>query len=500
VTRSAVLQARAREGPVPVFVDLTGRSRVRRLAMVATSTIAALIYLNAVGNGFVLDDGGVIVRNPLVTSLGGVWRAFALPYWPETLGGGQYRPLGILSFAVDWFVSGGDARWFHAVNVAWHVAATLMVWLLAAELLAPVAAALAAALFAVHPVHVEAVSNVVGRLEPMSAVFVIGALLAHRRTHWTAAMWLALGLLSKESAIVFLALAVANDLLLERDWRATLRSRRWLYAAYGMVTVVYAAGLIAIFHDRAFSSPARVFAGTTPAHRLELVASVIPHYVRLLIAPADLSASYAPNVISPVGGASIMGALGVTTLLVIAVTFVIVARRRRWSVMAFAILWIPIALAPVSNVFFASGVILAERTLYVASVGVCLAAGAVAERFLVTRGAMVAAAAASVIIAFGARTWTRTPAWRDDRTYLLTLLADHPESYEAHLAAGRALRGANALDQAEQELVIARRLFPRDSAVYREAADVAERHNRPEVAVALRDSARIARSFPFPSR
>jgi hypothetical protein len=497
--RSAVLQARAREGPVPVFVDLTGRARVRRLAMAATSTIAALIYINAVGNGFVLDDGGVIVRNPLVTSLSGVWRAFALPYWPETLGGGQYRPLGILSFAVDWFVSGGDARWFHVVNVAWHVAATLMVWLLAAELLAPVAAALAAALFAVHPVHVEAVSNVVGRLEPMSAVFVIGALLAHRRTHWTAAMCLALGLLSKESAIVFLAMAVANDLLLERDWRATLRSRRWLYAAYGMVTLVYAAALIAIFHDRAFSSPARVFAGTTPVHRLELVASVIPQYVRLLIAPADLSASYAPNVISPVG-ASIMGALGVITLFVIAITFVIVARRRRWPVMAFAILWIPIALAPVSNVFFASGVALAERTLYVASVGVCLAAGAVAERFLVTRGAMVAAAAASVIIAFGARTWTRTPAWRDDRTYLLTLLADHPESYEAHLAAGRALRGANALDQAERELGIARRLFPRDSAVYREAADVADRQNRPDVALALRDSARIARSFRLPGR
>ena len=105
-----------------------------------------------------------------------------------------------------------------------------------------------------------------------------------------------------------------------------------------------------------------------------------------------------------------------------------------------------------------------------------------------------------MIIAFGARTWTRTPAWRDDRTYLLTLLADHPESYEAHLAAGRALRGANALDQAERELVIARRLFPRDSAVYREAADVADRQSRPEVAVALRDSARIAHSFPLPSR
>ena len=88
--------------------------------------------------------------------------------------------------------------------------------------------------------------------------------------------------------------------------------------------------------------------------------------------------------------------------------------------------------------------------------------------------------------------------WRDDRTYVLTLLADHPESYEAHLIAGRALKGANALEQAERELVIARRLFPRDSVVYREAADLADRQRRPALAAALRDSARIARTLPLP--
>jgi hypothetical protein len=467
--------------------------------MVATAAMAVAIYLNAIGNGFVLDDGGVIVRNPFVRTASGVWRAFGLPYWPESLGGGQYRPLGILSFVADWFVSGGDARWFHAVNVVWHGAATLMLWMLADELLAPVAAAIATGLFAVHPVHVEAVSNVVGRLEPMSAVFVIGALLAHRRSHWTAVVWLVLGLLSKESAIVFLALAAANDLLLEHDSRAAMRARRWLYAAYGVVTLAYAIVLAAIFHDRAFSTPARVLTGVTTGHRLELVARVIPHYVRLLVAPADLSASYAPNVISPTPGLSIMGVLGVVMLLVLGAAFAFVARRRRWPVMAFAILWVPIALAPVSNVFFASGVLLAERTLYVASAGVCLAAGAVAERFLVTRTTMVAVAAASVIIAFSVRTWTRTPVWRDDRTYVLTLLADHPESYEAHLAAGRTLSGAYALDQADRELVIARRLFPRDSAAYSEAAAVADRQNRRIVAAALRDSARIARRLPLAS-
>jgi hypothetical protein len=347
---------------------------------------------------------------------------------------------------------------------------------------------------------VEAVSNVVGRLELMGAVFVIGALLAHRRGAWAAVPLFALGLLSKESAIVFVGLAVANDFILERDWSAALRSRRWLYAAYAAVTVAYAIVLIATFHSREFSVPARVFAGATVGHRLELVARTIPYYVRLLVAPVELSASYAPNVISPYAGMSVMTALGIAAALLVGVAVAVTARRRRSPVVAFAVMWVPIAIAPVSNVFFASGVLLAERTLYLASVGVCLVAGAVAERYLLARPAMVVAATASIVLGFSIRTWTRTPVWHDDRAYLLALLVDHPESYEAHLAAGRALRGANALDQAERELVIARRLFPRDSVVYREAADVAERQQRPALAIALLDSARIARFLPLPNR
>src|SRR5688572_21025311 len=267
VTRGVAVQGRARALPVPMTIDLTGRDRVRRAAATAAAITAVLVFVNALSNGFVLDDRGVVLNNPLVTSPASSWRAFGLPYWPEAIGGGQYRPLGILSFAFDWFVSGGDSRWFHAVNVVWHLAATLLVWALAAELLAPVSAGIAALLFAVHPVHVEAVSNVVGRLEPMAAVFVLAALLAHRHGHFTAPVWFALGLLSKESAIVLVALTAANDFVLERDWRSTLRSRRWLYAAYGGIIAAYALVLVAIFHDRAFSSPARAFAGTTTLDR-----------------------------------------------------------------------------------------------------------------------------------------------------------------------------------------------------------------------------------------
>jgi hypothetical protein len=498
VTQSRALPAQPHVAPVRVVIDVMGRDRVRRMVLMSGVAVALLVYMNALANGFVLDDGGTIVRNPLVTAPAAAWRAFTLPYWPDAIGGGQYRPLGILSFALDWQLSGGDPRWFHAVNVFWHAAATLLVGWLACELLAPVAAGIATILFAAHPVHVEAVSNVVGRLEPMSAVFVLAALLAHRRSSYWAPAFFALALLCKESAVVLVGLALANDVVLERDWRATLRTRRRLYASYGAVSLVYVGILVAVFHDRAFRAPARALAGIDAFHRLEIVARVIPHYVRLLVAPADLSASYAPNVISPAPGVTMATAVGGAMVVLFAIALAVVVRQRRWPVMSFALIWVPVAIAPVSNVLFSSGIVLAERTLYLASVGVCVAAGAAAERFLVPRWTMVAAATASVVLAFAIRTWTRTPAWRDDRTYLLTLLADHPEAYDAHLTAGRVLKGGSSLNEAERELAIARTLFPRDSVVFLEAADVWQRRRRPELAVALRDSAKLAHTLPLP--
>jgi hypothetical protein len=480
--------------------DATGHDEFQRWALVAVVITATLAYANALANGFVLDDGSIVRTNPLVTSPGQAWRAFALPYWPDRAAAGQYRPLGIASFAIDWALSGGDPRWFHAINVVWHVLATAAVWMLAAELLLPTPALAAGLTFAVHPVHVEAVANVVGRLECMAAVFVLGALLAHRRGHRSAPLWLALGLLSKESAIVFVGLAAAHDVLLSDNWRAALKARRWWYASYGVVVLAYGLTLAAIFHDRSLAMEARVLIGTSVAERMALVAKVIPHYARLLLAPAELSASYAPNVIMPDGGLSGGAMLGVSVLILVAAAFVAAVRGRRWPVMAFAIIWVPIALSPVSNVFFASGILLAERTLYLSSVGVCLAVGAIVERMLVSRRTAALATITVVLLAFAARTWTRTPVWRDDRTWLLALLADHPESYEAHRTAGGILKGAGQLDHAARELTIARQLYPRDPLVYREAADVALRQQRTQLAAALRDSMMLAPTLPLPRR
>src|SRR5246127_5487092 len=174
----------------------------------AVAASAVVVYLGALWNGFAMDDFPIIVLNPLVANPSGIWRAFAAPYWPPDLGGHMYRPLVIAGFALDGLL--GSAAWFHAVNLAWHAAVSVAVAALARRWTDWTGALVAGVLFAVHPVHVEAVANVVGRAELMAALFTLLAVyaaLVQERVVWSAAA-LALGLLSKENAAVVPALVV----------------------------------------------------------------------------------------------------------------------------------------------------------------------------------------------------------------------------------------------------------------------------------------------------
>src|SRR5256884_7182612 len=155
-----------------------------------------------------MDDVAIIVTNPLVAEPAGVWRAFGAPYWPPDLGGHLYRPLIIAAFALDRMLDG--AVWFHAANLLWHGAAAVAVAVLARRWADTTGGLVAGVMFAVHPVHVEAVANVVGRAELMAAAFTllsVYAAIERRSAAWSAACWV-LGLLCKESAAVAPALVV----------------------------------------------------------------------------------------------------------------------------------------------------------------------------------------------------------------------------------------------------------------------------------------------------
>jgi hypothetical protein len=461
-------------------------ARPAPIALVIACT-AVLCYANALAGGWTLDDPYIVVGNPLVHTPTVIWSAFTHPYWPAGLGWGQYRPLVILGFALDWALSGGATWWFHLVNVAWHTAASILVWRLARTLLPSPGDVVAALWFAVQPVHVEAVAGVIGRSEIMAATFVLAGLLAHRQGQFRAIGWYALALASKESGAVMVGLALCYDVLCTTPWRATLSARRRLYTGYAGVLAAYGLVLAMLFHGQALLQPALLWGGMPTTTRWLTMATVIPHYLRLMIVPAQLFVDYGPAIIEPQHGVTLSVIVG---LVILAAWVVAVAASwRRAPVVAFGLLWFAVAILPIANIVFASGIVLAERTLYLPSVGVGLVIGWGAVHLLHARRlvATVALAAAGLLLA--ARTWTRTPLWHDNKSVIIGSLIDEPDSYRMHTLAAVVLIQGNQWGAAGAQYAQARHLYANDPTSYRAGAECALAMRDLTAATALLDSA-----------
>ncbi len=137
---------------------------------------AALVYVNSIANGFALDDIPLVRDNAGIRELSDAPRLFVSPYWPDGAVAGLYRPVTALSFLLTRLALGESAAGFHAVNVLLHALVAALVWLQARDVGVHYGTALVtAALFAVHPLHTEAVANVAGRAELLGALFVLAA-------------------------------------------------------------------------------------------------------------------------------------------------------------------------------------------------------------------------------------------------------------------------------------------------------------------------------------
>ncbi len=470
----------------------------RTRAALLAAGVAAAVYLPALGNRFTLDDGVIVERNPAAHSVGAALQAFGRTYWPPENAAGQWRPLVILSFAADWQFSGGSPVWLHAVNVAWHAAATaLLVPFLAAYV--PVTAALAGALvFAVHPVHVEAVADLVGRAESMAAVFLLLALLAGRdvrrraqegRPTWPAELALLAavlaGLLTKEHAAVAVALLALEDLA-QRG--ATPKALPWRdYAAVVTITAVWFLVRRGIDAGQSFATLAPTFFGLGAVGRISTMLPVVFVLVRLLVWPFDLSPDYFPEVVPRLEHPSLLGGAGLVLLLALAALAALSWRRSR--ALSVGLCLVGVAWLPTANLLFPTGIVLAERTLYLASAGVALISAAAFAWLAELRGARVATVATGcVALAFTARTVTQIPVWRDNRDLVLWALAAHPEAYRSHQAAARALVRLGDLPAALREYAVSIELYPLDH------------YNLTEAAAAALDAGRVRLALDYLGR
>jgi hypothetical protein len=428
-----------------------------RAAAGLVAAVAALVYANSLWNQFAFDDIHIIQRNEAIQSLSTIPQALTTPYWPDPYGRelGLWRPVTTGSFGLLYALGGGSAFVFHAANVAAHVATSVLVLLLAAALMPLPASLVAGLLFAVHPLHVEAVSNIVGFAELASAASVLLACLLHVRAPKPSG-WgtpLAIGALyavafgAKESGItlpglIFLVDA-ARQRLGVRDLRAYVRSNWRTYTVMAPVAAGLLAGRFFVLGSLANPFPPLGAGILNEIPQIWTLGEVWSHYVRLWVMPADLYGDYSPNVIPISWGWNAGNAVGVGVALGVLWMALLAWRRGDMTpssptarAASFGVVWFLIAVSPTANVLFLTGVLLAERTLYLPSVGLAIATGWLVARVARDRPKTATVGLVVAISLLSWRSWTRTPTWRDNQTFFNTLLADAPHSGRAQWILG----------------------------------------------------------------
>src|SRR2546426_5680642 len=290
--------------------------RIHALPLLTLAAGVGLVYANSLQTGFVFDSRVLVLENPRIreATLPNLWFLLTRDYWQPMATDGLYRPLTTLSYLFNYAVLGNADRpaGYHVVNLLLHLGCVGLVYSLMWHLVGrrwP--AVVAAALFGVHPITSEVVTNIAGRADLLAALGVLGGLVCHVRavasTGWRRSCW-SLGVLvgavvayfSKEHGLVLLVLLAAYDLICTSRWRSGLAgARRFVrgehliaasvLAAYGAAR--WYAARIGLPPDDTLPIDNPILEAGVWTGRLTAV-KVLGREVWLLLWPATLSADY----------------------------------------------------------------------------------------------------------------------------------------------------------------------------------------------------------------
>ncbi|MEO6067022.1 MAG: hypothetical protein ABIQ41_03435 [Gemmatimonadales bacterium] len=424
------------------------------LAGVALSLIALVAMGWALGNQFVQDDSGVIAGNPLIRHWSGIWRAFGAPYWPLVTHRELYRPLSVAGYAVQWMVGGGTPILFRVVSLTLYLGSVLVLWRLLRTIVPERAAWLGAAVFAVHPVHVEAVTMAVNQSEILVGILLAAAVLFRIRANRgeasvaraKVAIWslFLVATFVKEHALVLPGLLASVDLLIDRgpgDLALRWRRWRWHYLALGITGALFWMVRTRVLGPGSGTQTAEALLNAGLLERAHTMVGVPAEWLRLFLWPVHLQADWNLLEWVPSRGWSLRDTAGALAIASFVLALGLAWRRR--PIAAFGLAWMAVALAPVSNLLIPTGIILAERTLFLPSIGFAIVvadlAGVLEGRWyqlprplrLFGLGLVV------TLLGLGAiRSAVRFADWRNRPTFLAVQVVDAPDSWRARIAFG----------------------------------------------------------------
>ncbi len=468
---------------------LPARNLWRRwLPVLAIGGLSLTSSLICIRNDYSYDDIAIVYKSERTHSLASAWKVFTLPYWSKPFEG-LYRPLTTLSLAAQWVTGGGRPWLVHATSVALYLACCLAFYALARQLLPQLAAWAAAALFAVDPVHVEAIALGVNQAEIVVALLLIGAMSLYLSARAAGPLAPALGAalvglytvacFTKENAIVFPGLLLAAEMTVVADPRPLsdrLRELRPLILVMLLAATLFMAARTLVLQDVVGTFTAEALRDANLAQRALTMLAVVPRWTRLLLWPSHLQVDYTPREIEMATGWGADQTLG--ALLILLVVATTIAAYRRKPLVTLGLLWVMIGLFPVSNVLVPTGIVMAERTLFLPSAGFLLALGTavpwIQARIAEARPAIRLAAIATVAVLLGSASWfsaDRLTVYRNQFILFYHMVADAPLSYRAHWGYGDLLFNVGMNESGEAHYRTAIALFPHGAIVYQGLAD-----------------------------
>ncbi|CAL8071634.1 unnamed protein product [Calicophoron daubneyi] len=417
----------------------------------AVFLFSVFIYFNSVPCGFVFDDASAVRDNQDLRPSTNWTDLFKNDFWGTPMNQERshksYRPITVLTFRLNYMLSGLNPSGYHIANVILHASIGVLFFKLCSIFLTSEGAFVAALYFAAHPVHTEAVTGVVGRAELLSCMVGILSLLLYLRikdlahfTHWLGVtligLMLSVGTLCKEQCITFVGVFGAYELTLQYRFllssyrnlksddprpeldnnkkykhrqtrevrgkrrpdnsdqptmfcfiRFALKSLFWLRGLYRITALALFAGGIMYFRMKVMGSQLPHFTefDNPAAHAQPLIRRLthlylVPINILLLIFPSGLCADWTLGSLRLITGwadpRNLMTVIIFSVLLILG----LIAFHPRTSYKRSVILGLGLSLMafpflPASNLFFPVGFVVAERILYIPSLGLSLLFG-----------------------------------------------------------------------------------------------------------------------------
>jgi hypothetical protein len=431
----------------------------------------ALLAMGSVLQGGVLYDGAAILGAERMQVPVDWTAVFTDSYWST----GLWRPATIALLAAQVTLANGISPvMLHATSLGLYLIASLLLYGLSVTLGADRRMALlAAVLFVAHPLHAEVVASVVGQAELLVGIAMLAAMWTWQRAARVGVRWqdivvlLMLQLLaagSKEQGYLLPAILLAQHWLLPVRVGTRVAARWLTILTLAAITMwLVRAGITG---SMAGEIPAPYFLGVTSGERILAALSVIPRAILMTLAPLNLGLEYGPPDVA------LDGRFGLLQLLGIAIIIIWIALLLRWRtrnpLAALGILFAAITWLPASSLIVPAGLLLADRVLFLPTVGLAISLAALPWPAVARRARALSLGAATISIAFVLICHDRIAVWRDEVSFHSALTRDNPGSYRSWFVAAMYHKHAGNIAAAEEHLRQALVLWARDPRVHEE--------------------------------